>query len=308
MTNNKEKRFFKASSNLMFKAIFCDEKNKDLLKELIYLSLKNSINKDVKDFKMISPELSKNILSEKGKILDVLLESKDEIINIEMNASYYEGLNRRNASYIFSKYSEDTRVSELYTKMKTFIQINFTVGLSKDDELYKIYELTDRKTKDKYIDNLVILEYNINKALQLWKDGNEEYSFLALFEADEEQLNKMAKGSGFVDKVRGEIVRLNKNQRFSEFLTAEEEEAKYKATIKYNAKKEGLEEGRAVGLAEGRASGLEEGRVQGRTEGLAEGLLIGKIDIAKELLKDGMNVQKIAKITQLEVKQIEKLQ
>ena len=284
MTNNKEKRFFKASSNLMFKAIFCDEKNKDLLKELICLSLKNSINKDVKDFKMISPELSKNILSEKGKILDVLLESKDEIINIEMNASYYEGLNRRNASYIFSKYSEDTRVSELYTKMKTFIQINFTVGLSKDDELYKIYELTDRKTKDKYIDNLVILEYNINKALQLWKDGNEEYSFLALFEADEEQLNKMAKVSGFVDKVRGEIVRLNKNQRFSEFLTAEEEEAKYKATIKYNARKEGLEEGRA------------------------EGLLTGKIDIAKELLKDGMSVEKIAKITQLEVKQIEKLQ
>ena len=288
MTNNKKKRFFKASSNLMFKAIFCDEKNKDLLKELIYLSLKNSINKDVKDFKMISPELSKNILSEKGKILDVLLESKDEIINIEMNASYYEGLNRRNASYIFSKYSEDTRVSELYTKMKTFIQINFTVGLSKDDELYKIYELTDRKTKDKYIDNLVILEYNINKALQLWKDGNEEYSFLALFEADEEQLNKMAKGSGFVDKVRGEIVRLNKNQRFSEFLTAEEEEAKYKATIKYNAKKEGLEEGREEGLEEGRA---EE-----------------KINIAKELLKDGMDVQKIAKITKLEVKQIEELQ
>ena len=296
MTNNKEKRFFKASSNLMFKAIFCDEKNKDLLKELIYLSLKNSINKDVKDFKMISPELSKNILSEKGKILDVLLESKDEIINIEMNASYYEGLNRRNASYIFSKYSEDTRVSELYTKMKTFIQINFTVGLSKDDELYKIYELTDRKTKDKYIDNLVILEYNINKALQLWEDGNEEYSFLALFEADEEQLNKMAKGSGFVDKVRGEIVRLNKDQRFSEFLTAEEEEAKYKATIKYNARKEGLEEGRE--------EGLEEGRILGQAEGRAE----EKINIAKELLKDGMDVQKIAKITKLEVKQIEELQ
>ena len=296
MTNNKEKRFFKASSNLMFKAIFCDEKNKDLLKELIYLSLKNSINKDVKDFKMISPELSKNILSEKGKILDVLLESKDEIINIEMNASYYEGLNRRNASYIFSKYSEDIKVSELYTKMKTFIQINFTVGLSKDDELYKIYELTDRKTKDKYIDNLVILEYNINKALKLWKEGNEEYSFLALFEADEEQLNKMAKGSGFVDKVRGEIVRLNKDQRFSEFLTAEEEEAKYKATIKYNARKEGLEEGRA------------EGRAEGRTLGQTEGENKKALEIAKELLKDGMDIEKIAKITQLEVKQIEELQ
>ena len=148
--------------------------------------------------------------------------------------------------------------------------------------------------------------------MQLWKDGNEEYSFLALFEADEEQLNKMAKGSGFVDKVRGEIVRLNKNQRFSEFLTAEEEEAKYKATIKYNARKEGLEEGRAegraVGLAEGRASGLEEGRAQGRTEGLAEGLLTGKIDIAKKLLKKGMNVQNIAEITELDIKQIEELQ
>ena len=86
-----------------------------------------------------------------------------------------------------------------------------------------------------------------------------------------------------MSEIRGEIVRLNKDQRFSVFLTEEEEERKYQNTIVDNAREEGLE--------------------QGRTEGEKQKAL----NIAKELLKDGMSVQKIANITKLEIKQIEAL-
>ena len=102
-----------------------------------------------------------------------------------------------------------------------------------------------------------------------------------------------------MSEIRGEIVRLNKDQRFSVFLTEEEEERKYQNTIVDNAREEGLEQGRTEGLEQGRTEGLE----QGRTEGLSQ----GRISIAKELLKDGMSIQKIADITKLKIKQIETL-
>ena len=278
MQEVKTKKFYKASNNNMFKMLFCKRKNDHLLKELISFCLKYGINKNINNFVMLSPEHTKNIYNEKGKTLDVLIESDDEIINVEMNASYYKGLNERNAAYIFSKYAEDTKVAENYKKMKVFVQINLTVG-KKDDEVCRVYQLKDQFNKDKYIENLFILEYNIDKALELWKNGDTRFSHIAFLEANEEELDKMAMEDSFMSEIRGEIVRLNKDQRFSVFLTEEEEERKYKNTIVDNAREEG------------------------RTEGEKQKAL----KIAKELLKDGMSVQKIADITKLKIKQIEAL-
>ncbi|MEC1748150.1 hypothetical protein ABEV09_23800, partial [Schinkia azotoformans] len=44
---------------------------------------------------------------------------------------------------------------------------------------------------------------------------------------------------------------------------------------------------------EGRVKGLEEGREQGKAEGKAE----GKIEVAFEMLRDGLDVDRIAKLT-----------
>ena len=282
MQEVKTKKFYKASNNNMFKMLFCKRTNDHLLKELISFCLEYGINKNINNFVMLSPEHTKNIYNEKGKTLDVLIESDEEIINVEMNASYYKGLNERNAAYIFSKYAEDTKVAENYKKMKVFVQINLTVG-KKDDEVCRVYQLKDQFNKDKYIENLFILEYNIDKALELWKNGDTRFSHIAFLEANEEELDKMAMEDSFMSEIRGEIVRLNKDQRFSVFLTEEEEERKYQNTIVDNAREEGLE--------------------QGRTEGEKQKAL----NIAKELLKDGMSIQKIADITKLKIKQIEAL-
>ena len=64
-----------------------------------------------------------------------------QIINLEINSGYYNGLHERNAGYIFSKYSEYTKVSEDYSKMPKFYQLNFTKKLSKDYPLLVKYYL-----------------------------------------------------------------------------------------------------------------------------------------------------------------------
>ena len=65
------------------------------------------------------------------------------------------------------------------------------------------------------------------------------------------------------------------------------------------AKKEAREEGRAEGLKEGKAEGLKEGK----TEGIKQ----SKIDIAKAMLKENYVIELIAKVTNLSIKDIEKL-
>lgn len=62
---------------------------------------------------------------------------------------------------------------------------------------------------------------------------------------------------------------------------------------------EGREEGRKEGLKEGRKKGIEEGR--------KEGLKEGRADVARNLLSIGMPLEDIAKVTGLEIKDIEQL-
>ena len=225
----------------MFKAIFTPKKNRELLKEFIKRSLKQVLNSDLEDLVILSSEIAKTNVHIKGKTVDVLAETKNEVLNIELNNSYYPALHNRNASYIFSKYSEKVKVSETYNKMKMFIQINLTKGLKKDYPSLEIYMLKGEKSNKKYIDNLIILEFNIDKI----KDDME------LFEK--------------------EVKRLNQNQKFTEFMSAKEEEEKLKKTLIEDAKKE------------------------------------GKIEIAKNMLENKMDLKLISKLTELSISEIETL-
>ena len=65
------------------------------------------------------------------------------------------------------------------------------------------------------------------------------------------------------------------------------------------AEMRGLEKGRAEGRVEGRAEGLADGRTEGRVE--------GRLDVAKEMLVDGMSTDKIVKYTGLSVEEVDAL-
>ena len=150
---NIKKTFYKAKKDQVFKGVFCKEENRDLLEAFISDGLKRK----VKVLKLYPPEITKNNIYVKGKTLDVLIEVDNEIINLELNSSYYSYLNRRNASYIFSKYTEDPKVGKDYHNMKNYIQMNFTSGLANNKPVKSEYVLADMKTKEKF----TLQPYNI---------------------------------------------------------------------------------------------------------------------------------------------------
>ena len=64
-------------------------------------------------------------ISEKRKITDMVVEIEDNVINLEMNKEYYEGLMDRNNEYV-SKIRESIILEgEKYSDIQKIIRINF---------------------------------------------------------------------------------------------------------------------------------------------------------------------------------------
>ena len=255
----------------MFKAIFCNSKNQDLLKKLLEKCLKEKLE----IIHVEKPEIIKENIYVKNKTLDVLVKAKDKLINIEVNSGFYDGLHRRNSAYIFNQYSTSTKVGEDYLNMPNIIQINFTWNLNKTYPILGKYKLNDINTRKEFVDNLIIFEYNIDEIKR--EQANNEYAFLAILDADEKELKKVERGDEFMEKYKKEIERLNEDHEFVEFLTQEEDNQKRFNTLVHIAHNEGL--------ATGEKAGLEKGSKQKAKE------------IAKSMLKEKIDIDLISKVT-----------
>ncbi len=67
--------------------------------------------------------------------------------------------------------------------------------------------------------------------------------------------------------------------------------------------KKGRAEGREEGIAEGEAIGIEKGKAEGREEGIAE----ARLELARKMLAQGMNIELIATVTELSEQEIQAL-
>ena len=276
--DNKDK-FFTAKNDNVFKAIFCNENNTFLLKTLIERCLKIKIE----IIEIHAPEKIKENIYAKGQILDVLVKVDDRLINIEVNSGFYDGVHRRNFGYAGSKYSEEVKIGENYLDMNEVIQINFTWGLPQKYSILGEYLLVDKKTGIKFVDNFSIFEYNMDKIRELWYSGDKEYEFLAILDFNKEELKKIGKGDKYMSEFKKKIESLNDNREYKEFLTAEEDMKKTNNTFKEIGRREGLEDGKVLGIEE------------------------SKVEIAKKLLSKNMDIKEIAEVTGLSIEKIRDL-
>lgn len=262
------KKFCKASNDSMFKTIFTADYNRDMLEELIW----EAIRLKVKIEYLLLPEQKKNNIRVRGKILDLIAKVKDKEINIEVNTSVYLGLNKRNAAFIFKRYSDNVAVGNSYNEMPEFIQINFTV--SDTLPLVSVFTLYDKEHDSEYINNLKIYVINISKAKELCYNKKNDMKLISLLDCDEEELNRI-KGDEIVERLKGEVKRLNKDKDFIDFISQEDEERLYLNTIKEDSYNQGIEQ--------------------------------EKLSTVKNMLKEKIDINTISKITGLNINDIKKL-
>ena len=266
-------KFYKALNDGMFKAIFCNKNNYDLLERLIYDAIK--INVTV--ISAHAKELPKDNIYVKGRTLDVVCKTNDDkIINVEVNNYKTNYTHKRNFSYACQLYTNSVKSGGSYETMSSLFQINITSNNSEIDD-YEVYNMIGERYHKKFIENFTICEFNVDK---LKKACYNDFRFIQSLAGDKNELEQYAKDDEDMSKLNNEVNRLNDDSEFVEFLTNEEEYAIENQSI-YD---------------------------HGFNQGIEKGIEKNKLDIAKKLLKTNMSIQEISKITELSIEQIEKIQ
>ena len=250
------KKFYKGRSDIVFKSIFLKESNRDMLERLI----EEAINKKVKVLEVKASELPKGSVYERGKVLDVLVDSDDGEINIEVNSYSNKYLHRRNASYIFSRYSSAVSRAGSFKDMKNYIQINLTYKENNDNlKMKSIYKLLEVSDYEEYIDNLTIYEFNLSKIKEAWYNGDRSHNIMALLDADDCELDTMSEGDEIMDRFKDEVKNINRGLGDVQFMDPDKDAEMIFNTILDSEKEIAQKEGREKGLKEGREEGREEG-------------------------------------------------
>ena len=267
-------KFYTAKYDRVFKAIFCDEDNKELLREFLSRTLKRKV--EIIEF--LRNELKVTSTMDKVKVVDVLVKVDDEYLHIELNSNSDRYLHSRNFIYFTNIYSRKIVRNEMYDYKTKFLHIDLTYGMSKKIDDVSYYYLMDKNSR-KYIENIEIIEFNMDKIMNYWYNLDNkkvnEYKHLIMLDLDKTNLKKISKGDDFVEEFEKKVTDLNEQETFKSAMTYEEDQKLIQNTEKRIAYEEGMEQ--------------------------------RNIEIAKNMLNLNLSIESISKVTGLDIDTIKGL-
>ncbi len=278
--------------DIVFKSVLNDSKTEGYLIDII-----SGITKiDKKHIKgnivFKNTELSKGEIKEKGKIADLIVEVKDNVINLEMNKNYYDGLFDKNDRYIEKIKDGIVTKGSKYSTQKKVIQINFDNFELFDERIVIKFRMIDEErglVRSDFIYNTDTEIYHINlkRIKEMYYNKNEltklEKELLVMTLDDEEELQKVSKGCKEMEIVADKISKVSKEEELQGIYDIEEQEKFIRDRISFHAYNKGMSEG--------------------EKEGAKKGIII----TAKNLLKQNIPIDVIANATGLSKEEIEKL-
>lgn len=270
------KEFYKIRRDLVFKTIFENKKNWDLLERLI----EEVIHEEVKIERILLTELNNDKVRIRRKVLDVLVKTKNDRINIEINSSNHNYFRRRNAAFIFKIYSDSINAGDSYNDMDRIIQINLSAEQESAPHfpLVTEYMLHDKKLNRNYIDNFKIYEINITEMAKLCYNGEKEMCLLGMLDMSQKELESI-KGDKYMDRLKEEVVEINNDEEMIKLLSDEDEERLYINTMKEI----------------------------GREEGVKEGIEQNKLEMVKKMLDKKLDIELISELSELNEKEIKEI-
>ena len=298
------RRYIPITYDKMFKKVFGDPNNTDKLAYLLSTIFKIPFE-DLKDnIEIIESEKRVNKVNEKMSKSDIVLNIKFSSfgkVNLEMNVGFYKEVIVRNLRYNINLLSSSLKVGKDYSNIKPVIQINFnTYDIDKNSQ--KILDLFTLKNDNNYeLTDILQYHINIDKWYKCWYNGDiERYSeedqklirCLALLKiTNNEDFTKCIGETDMEDEIKKDFV-----DTMDELCSDEEIE-------RYYGSDEDLEKLRISGEKIKIKEAKEEGIITGRAEGKKQ----EKIEIARKMLENDMDIDTISKLTNLSKLEIEKL-
>ncbi len=304
----------------VFKSVLQDKEAEGYLIDIIsnITGIKKSYMKGNIVFK--NSELTKRSIKEKGKTTDLIVEIKENVINLEMNKNYYEGIYDKNDGYIEKIKEGLIEKGGKFPRRRKIIQINFDNYEVFDERIVIKFEMMDKergliRSKYVYSSDEEIYHVNLKKVKEMYynKDrlSNFEKELLIMTIDDDIELEDISKGSKEMEDVVKKIKKVSRQEELQGIYDIEEQEEFIKNRIREYAKEEGYYEGYDKGIENGRKEGIqkgiEEGIEQGIEKGIEQGSLNKQKEIAKNLLKENVDIKIISSSTGLSEEEIKKL-
>ncbi len=257
-----ERKVLTAKLDVIFKKLFSDKNNEDLLRHFLSCILEIPYD-NIQKIYILNPEILPGTVDGKFGRMDLKLLVDDRLINVEMQVNNQIFFNDRSLFYWSKMYSDQLKSSEQYDQLKKTIAVNildFNMFTCKEfHSHFKIMEtsrhnvLTDKFSMHFFELKKISKEINKDDPMELW---------LQFINAENEEEYAMLQNTGVepIKKAVTVIHEMSADEKTRELAWFREKALHDEAALLYESKQEGIEEGRKEGREEGRKEGIEKGR------------------------------------------------
>lgn len=299
-------KILELTSDIVFKSFMLSEDTKEYTARLISLITKIPEKEILKNAVFNNVELPVKNKSDKRYRTDIIITIVKNIINIEMNREYYDGLFSKNNAYISKLYSDQFDVGDSYTNISKIIGINID-NFSKFRGNKFVYKFLPMEIETKEIEEEnresyhLDLEYLRNKCYNNDKLSELEKMCQIFIEEDFEHLENLKKGDDVMTKAVNKLEEISKDDKIIGLYDAEAVDRKvWNSKILYAEKigtERDMEKGLKKGMKEGMKKGIKEGIEKGIEKGFQEGKKNNQLMIVQNMLNKGFDKETIIEIT-----------
>ena len=287
----KEKKFYSLANDPVFKNVFYRDDNllKRFLTDILSIFYDNV---DIKNFKVLNTELTKDRLYIRNKVVDILVDIGTKVINIEVNVKYDDYRIYRNFFYLASSTIGSMKKDMNFVDVKEHVQFNFNFKKNYKNG-YKISKYGDLSTGEVTIPFMKTIDIDVDYYKDKWynsgksKEYYEKFKSIIMFGLTEEELMNLEDSDNYMKKIKDDVIKLNGDPNFYQAMTDEEDREMIENSIFISGKQEGIKQG----IEQGTRQGIEENQK----------------NIVRNMKEANYKIEDIAKITGLTMHEIEKI-
>ena len=280
-----KKPLLPVKSDFVFKLIFGDQRNVDILKDFLK-SVLDIPEEEYEQLTIIDPHVKKESEDDKYGILDVKINTvSGHVINVEIQLRFIPEMKERTIYYQSKMVTEQISSGQNFSLIKRIVTIIITDYFfdSEDNAYHRQYRY--RTVDGKEFTNLTEINTLELKKLPNETDRTQLWYWMSFIKASNlEDYDMLAKTSPQIKKAVGILKELSADERTRMLFEEREKARRDIESLMDGARKEGREEGR------------EEGRI--------ESLEV----VAKKLLKMKMPIERIIDVTGFTRNEIQALQ
>ena len=245
---------------------------------------------------------------ERKKTSDLIIKVDKMLANFEMNNRYFDGLFIRNEAYLGNIEGESLNVSEDYSNMNSFLQVNFN-NFSHFKVKSPILKFYYADMKNRIIETEKVKKYHISlpKLKKKYYNGDKltklEKALLILSIDKIKDLDEISRGDDDLMEAAKRIKEATFDINTIGLYDAEERRRQEDAM--YLAYREKIATRR--GYRNGRKAGVEHGYSQGFSQGISQGVEQERNSIINAMLSKGLSYDTIAEITNISNQDIKRM-